>query len=126
MKTVVHYKVSTGEIQQVTHTIWPDLVQKGENQELLQIDGQQAITNMQYVDTSKKQVFDRPEMPVVVSGTTLKVPANTEFVVNGAAELTGQADETGILEFEFDEPGEYVIRLINFPYMDKEVIIRAD
>ena len=72
------------------------------------------------------EVTPRPEMPVQITNQTVTVPPSTEFNVRGPAELSGQADETGVLEFEFDEPGEYTIELRCFPYLDKEITLHAD
>ena len=72
------------------------------------------------------EIVLRPEMPVSITGCRVEVPPKTSFTVTGKVYLQGEGDESGILDFQFDEPGEYEVRLENFPYQDKTVVLRAD
>lgn len=72
------------------------------------------------------QIVPRPEMPVTREGNILTVPAGASFDVTGPATITGVVDESGILDFEFDEPGDYEISLTLFPYRPYKVMIHED
>lgn len=67
----------------------------------------------------------RPTMPVTVTGLNVVVPPHTAFVVEGPVRLLGQADETGLLEFVFNEPGLYTVHLDLFPFLATEVLLNA-
>ena len=67
----------------------------------------------------------RPEMPLEVKQHIVTAPEGTEFSVQGPVKSAGTVDATKTLEFEFDEPGEYTVKLSKFPYLDAEVVLHA-
>jgi hypothetical protein len=81
-----------------------------------------ADRSTQYVVNG--EIVPRPAMPVTQNGLTLSVPPGTEFFVAGPANAHGVAVD-GELSFEFVEPGEYRVRLVNFPYRDAEVTLEG-
>jgi hypothetical protein len=68
------------------------------------------------------EVIPRPEFPISQLDDTLTVPIGTEFSIYGPVFISGVATD-GILEFEFSEPGRYIIHLSLWPYKDAEVIL---
>lgn len=71
-------------------------------------------------------LMEKTEMPVAVNGTSLNVPAGTTFSLMDPFFVEGQAGADGLLEFEFDEPGEYRVELKHPRYFDKEVVVYED
>lgn len=67
----------------------------------------------------------RPTLPVSVSGHRITAPIGTTWVVDGPAHAEGSVED-GVLEFVFDEPGQYTVTLTNFPYRDREVVLNAN
>lgn len=94
-------------------------------EECMTIKGSAKI-DTQYIDTDLMEVRDKQEMPLTGEDFVYTVPPNTYFNVQGPVDYEGQADTTGDLEFQFDEPGEYTITFKCFPYLDKIVTIYAD
>lgn len=85
----------------------------------------EADDTTQYVDLDTLAVASKPEMSVTVDGTVVVAPPGVKFSVSGPAFTEGVADGTGTLQFNFDEPGEYTVRLELFPYLPAEVTIHA-
>jgi hypothetical protein len=67
----------------------------------------------------------RPTMPVSVSANRITAPIGTTWTVTGPAQAEGSVED-GVLEFVFDEPGQYTVTLINFPYRDRVVTLNAN
>lgn len=66
------------------------------------------------------QVVARPENPTTVSGNTLEnVPVPTTVIINGTSYETDES----IVELGFSQPGTYVIKVVSWPYLDKEFTI---
>lgn len=64
----------------------------------------------------------RPEQLTVLSGFTLRnLPEPCQVIINGIPYEVN----TKTLELEFDEPGTYSIKIVAFPYLDKEFTIEA-
>lgn len=88
-----------------------------------------AITNMPYVegDWFGKPVYvlnglvtDRPENPAALSGLTLlNVPVPSIIQIGNQAY---DATESTV-DFEFNLPGTYIVKVIAWPYLDKEFTV---
>jgi len=64
------------------------------------------------------QVLPRPDCPAVLDGSALaNVPAGSVIIINGQGY---DCPEGGTVELEFDQPGQYTIRVTGWPYLDKE------
>ena len=65
-------------------------------------------------------VLPRPENPTTVSGLALEnVPIPATVIVNG---VSYQTDDS-FIEFDFNQPGTYAVKVIAWPYLDKEFSI---
>jgi hypothetical protein len=126
-ETVSHnsivYEASTGRITGVfvASGPLPPQAKTGE----LEITGYVETIDYKYVHyVQNGVVISRPEMPISQTGNTLTVPTGTEFSVRGPASIDEVAQD-GTLEFEFSEPGTYVVTLRKFPYLDAEVTLEG-
>lgn len=64
-------------------------------------------------------VYDRPESPAVLNGSLITgLPFGATIVINDAVY---HCDDDHV-ELEFDQPGTYAIRVIAWPYLDKEFV----
>jgi hypothetical protein len=65
-------------------------------------------------------VVDRPINPTTVSGLALEsVPVPATVIVNG---VSYQTDDS-FIEFDFNQPGTYAVKVVAWPYLDKEFSI---
>jgi hypothetical protein len=63
------------------------------------------------------EVVPRPENPATVSGQTLEnVPVPATVIVNGTSYETNES----IVELGFSQPGTYAVKVVAWPYLDKE------
>ena len=63
------------------------------------------------------QVVDRPENPTTVSGQILEnVIVPTTVIING---VSYESNESTV-ELEFNQPGTYTVKIVAWPYLDKE------
>jgi len=76
----------------------------------------------------------RPEMSVSISKLTVdadeidfaevtQIPIGTNVFIDRISQ--GSCDD-GTVELTFDTPGEYLIKLVKFPYLNKEFTINAN
>ena len=87
---------------------WPELVDDG------------AVR----VDPETQRLVPKSSVPHTVSGTTLSsVPPGTAVEV---LDELYYADDTGVVEFAFAEPGTYEIILSHVAYLETRVTIHAD
>jgi hypothetical protein len=77
-----------------------------------------------YFDFTTDEAVKCTEMPVEINGTEIKVPEGTRFRIRQPS-IKGDDGETGSLEFQFSEPGEYNIVLYHTKHLTKEVTIDA-
>lgn len=95
-----------------------DLVTQGGNW-LLDVSG----VNMDMrVNVAAKTLEPKTECEAVVSGTTisnLPVPCKV-FVAMRAIEV-----DDGLLELEFEQPGEYAVRVVSRTHMDGNYVVLA-
>lgn len=121
MSTVIVYENATGKILGAAITPTPDLQipPEGAQQITLEDDQMLELENY-YIQNSVLSL--RPEMPMTINENIITVPPGTFFSVVGEAVAEG-ISEDGVLDFEFSEPGEYIVRLSLFPYLDKEVTL---
>jgi len=67
-------------------------------------------------------VVPRPEMDLIINNLSISnIPTGTEVRIDEDTEIV----KDGVLDLEFDLPGEYTIYFTNFPYQDKEVLIEV-
>ena len=66
------------------------------------------------------EVVSRPENPAVVSDQKLEnVPVPATVIVNGTSYETNEST----VELGFNQPGTYTVKVVAWPYLDKEFII---
>ena len=69
---------------------------------------------------SEGVVLSRPDNTATVSGQTLEnVPIPATVIVNGSSYETNEAT----IELDFNQPGTYLIKVVAWPYLDKEFLI---
>lgn len=69
---------------------------------------------------SSGEVVPRPENPAVLSIQTLNnVPVPAQVIINGVSYETTES----VVELEFTQPGTYVVKVVAWPYLDKEFTI---
>ena len=88
----------------------------------------------QYYDIASGVLTERPILPspnktsVSADGVDAVVwtalPNPTKLIIRGPVSLTRQIVD-GYAELTFDYPGQYIVRLESFPYMEQEVVINA-
>jgi hypothetical protein len=121
MKFVI-YKINTGKIRSVLDAFNSDSISLMDGEAYLEVPLEISVElTTDYVSEDSLQI--RPLMPITQDGNNLIVPENTEFSVVGSP-LEGLTDD-GTLEFEFSEPGTYVVALRKFPYLDAEVTLEG-
>ncbi|MCG5512867.1 hypothetical protein [Ectothiorhodospira shaposhnikovii] len=86
----------------------------------------EADPERQYICVKTLDILNREEMPFYFDGTRMVVPSNTRFFLYGATEVSGVTDASGVLEFQFEEPGSYFLDLFCFPFLSKKVEIHVD
>lgn len=100
-----------------------------ENLELLAGPGEQAIETPFRASNhwwDGEHLQPKTPMPDIVTGLSVEVPEGTRFRLLAPFFIEGQADESGLLEFDFDEPGTYTVHLSHPRYIDTEVTLHAD
>lgn len=66
------------------------------------------------------EVVPRPENPTIVSGQTLEnVPVPATVIINGVRYETNESR----VELGFSQPGTYAVRVVAWPYLDKEFTV---
>lgn len=66
------------------------------------------------------EVTNRPDNPTTVSGQTLEnVPVPTTVIINGTSYETNEPE----VELGFSQPGTYAVKVVAWPYLDKEFVI---
>jgi len=66
------------------------------------------------------EVLPQPENPTVLVNQTLtNVPVPATVIINGISYETNEAQ----VELGFTQPGTYTVKVIAWPYLDKEFVI---
>ena len=66
------------------------------------------------------EAVPRPENPATLTGYTLTgVPVPATVSINDASYETDES----VIELEFTQPGTYVVKIVAWPYLDKEFTI---
>ena len=67
-------------------------------------------------------VVPRPEMDLIINNLSISnIPTGTEVRIDDDTKTIND----GVLDLEFDLPGEYTLYFTNFPYQNKEVLIEV-
>ena len=77
-----------------------------------------------YFDFANDQPVKCTDMPVTITGTTINVSPGTQFRVS-APHVTGDDGGSGVLEFDFSDPGDYEVTLFHVKHLTKEVTLNA-
>lgn len=71
---------------------------------------------------SNGEVTLRPEQLTTLTGMTLNnLPTPCQIIID---DISYEVDESTV-ELEFDEPGAHNIKVVAFPYLDKEFTVEA-
>ncbi|MCX5567180.1 hypothetical protein [Alcaligenes phenolicus] len=91
------------------------------NQDALKLIRGHAEPSRQFV--TEQGLQDRPPQETYLDGNTLHhLPQPCEIVINTTRTY---AWESVSAELEFDQPGMYTIKVIAWPYLDKEFVLEA-
>ena len=77
-----------------------------------------------YFDFDKGEPVECTDMPITIDGTTINVPTGTSFRVSEPS-VKGDDGNSGVLEFNFSEPGDYEVTLFHVKHLTKEVTLSA-
>ncbi|QVM90230.1 hypothetical protein JYG34_19795 [Pseudomonas entomophila] len=115
---IVDYDKTTGQILRVI--AWPDPMAAARHYPGCLYLPEHTDTDDVRRYVKDREVVDRPEMTVTFDGHSLQgVPEGARIAIDGV-EYT--ADDSPVIEVEFDYPARYEIVVSQWPYMDARFI----